>query len=192
MADIITSIYIQYRKVLSSIRLFPYKFLGLKVGNNVIIGSGCKFSHFTCKNISLGSKMFIQNDCTFFSLQSGKNKKYGKIIIGQGTHINKHANIVSNSNITIGKNCLLAINVSIFDHEHIFSRKIHPTTKDLSKGKNIKIGDDVYIGNNSVILKGVSLGDHVVVGANSVVTKSFPKYSIIAGAPAKIVKHVQA
>ncbi len=191
MEGIITSIYVQYRKILSSIRLFPYKLLGLKVGNNVIVGPGCRFSHFTCKNIYLGSKMFIQNDCSFLSLQSPTNGKHGKIIIGEGTHINKHANIVSNSKIEIGKNCLLAINISIYDHEHIFSRKVHPTTKGLSKGKDIRIGNDVYIGNNSVILKGVSLGDHVVVGANSVVTKSFPKYSIIAGAPAKIIKRIK-
>ncbi|MDC7783887.1 DapH/DapD/GlmU-related protein [Priestia megaterium] len=55
--------------------------------------------------------------------------------------------------------------------------------------KNCEIGNDVWIGANSTILRGVSVGDGVVIGANSIVTKSVPPYSIVAGNPAKIVKY---
>ncbi len=54
----------------------------------------------------------------------------------------------------------------------------------------IKIGSYCWIGTNSVILPGVELGDCVVVGAGAVVTKSFPSKVMVAGVPAKIIRHL--
>jgi acetyltransferase-like isoleucine patch superfamily enzyme len=57
--------------------------------------------------------------------------------------------------------------------------------------KNILIGKYCWIGMNSMILPGVELGDYTIVGAGSVVTKSFPEgYCVIAGNPAKLIKHL--
>jgi len=52
------------------------------------------------------------------------------------------------------------------------------------------IGNDCFIGMNSIILKGTKIGNNLIVGAGSVVHKSFPDNVIIAGNPAKIVKHL--
>lgn len=57
-------------------------------------------------------------------------------------------------------------------------------------GGKIEIGDDCFIGMNSIILKGTKLGNNVIVGAGSVVHGSFPDNCIIAGNPAKIVKQM--
>ena len=56
--------------------------------------------------------------------------------------------------------------------------------------KPITIGDDVWIGCNSIILKGVKIGNGSIVAAGSVVTKSVPPFSLVAGNPAKIVKEL--
>lgn len=56
--------------------------------------------------------------------------------------------------------------------------------------KPIKLGDNVWIGMNSVLLPGVELGENVVVGAGSVVTKSFPKDVVVAGNPARIIRGI--
>ena len=70
--------------------------------------------------------------------------------------------------------------MSILDHDH--------TTRELSAGKKITIGNNCSIGAQSFILKGVTLGNGCVVGAGSVVTKSFPAGSVIVGNPAKMIK----
>ena len=55
--------------------------------------------------------------------------------------------------------------------------------------KEVRVGNDVWIGANSVIMPGVTIGDGVVVGAGAVVTKDVPAYAIVVGVPAKIVKY---
>ena len=86
--------------------------------------------------------------------------------------------------IHLGRNSFIAPNVGIITANHDLN--------DLSKhidGKDVVIGDNCWIGMNSVILPGVTLGNGVIVGAGSVVTKSFEEERcVVAGNPAKIIK----
>lgn len=92
----------------------------------------------------------------------------------------------SDAHIYIGKGSYIAANVGIITANHDLC--------DLSKpapGKDVLIGENCWIGMNSVILPGVELGEHTIVGAGSVVTKSFPQGNcIIAGNPAKIIREL--
>ena len=54
--------------------------------------------------------------------------------------------------------------------------------------KDIVVGNDVWLGSNSVVLAGVTIGDGTVIAAGSVVTKDIPEYVIAGGVPAKIIK----
>lgn len=86
--------------------------------------------------------------------------------------------------IIIGKGTYIAPNVGIITANH--------DPNDLEKhlpGKDVVLGEECWIGMNSVILPGIVLGKRTIVGAGSVVTKSFPEgYCVIAGNPAKIIK----
>ena len=103
---------------------------------------------------------------------------------------------------TIGKFCSIANNVSIglWQHDtdvttHTFH--LYETSGGFVKGfTNFKkdiiqtnIGNDVWIGSNAVIMKGVKIGNGVIIGAGSVVTKDVPDYAIVIGQPAKIHKY---
>ena len=72
-------------------------------------------------------------------------------------------------------------------------------TKDLSRlgrnsayeyGKEVTIGDNVWLGGNTVICPGVHIGDNVVIGAGSVVTKDIPDWSIAAGNPCRVIRKI--
>jgi len=113
--------------------------------------------------------------------------KDSKINIGNGVRMSG-TTICCNTNITIGERCVIGADVIIADTDFhsldpIERGSIHDSNQAINK--SVDIGNDVFIGGRSIILKGVTLGDNVVVGAGSVVTKSFDENSIVAGNPAK-------
>jgi acetyltransferase-like isoleucine patch superfamily enzyme len=116
----------------------------------------------------------------------------GRIIIG--SHFGASAAVLSSrASIEIGHHVKLGGNVRIFDHDfHSLNPVIRRTPGDTeqAKAKKVVIGDDVFIGAEAIILKGVELGGRCIVGAGSVVTRSFPADSIIAGNPAQLVKAI--
>ena len=92
-----------------------------------------------------------------------------------------------NGKIYIGSGCQVAPNVGIITTNHDpFNLENH------LEGKDVKIGNNCWIGMNAMILPGVELGDNTIVGAGSVVTKSFSEGMIvIAGNPAKVIKRLK-
>ncbi|MDT0606549.1 sugar O-acetyltransferase [Croceitalea rosinachiae] len=121
---------------------------------------------------------------------------YGEhISIGENTFVNANCMFIDNNKITIGRNGLIAPNVQIYTAEHPLkaSERIIETdgqTKYLTSAKPVKIGDNVWIGGNSVIFPGVTIGDNVTIGAGSVVTKSIPNNVLAYGNPCKIQKQL--
>lgn len=84
--------------------------------------------------------------------------------------------------IEIGNNVTMSIRVVLMAHDASTKKALGYT-----KIGKIKIGDNVFIGANSVVLPNVTIGDNVVIGANSVVTKDVEANTVIAGNPAKVV-----
>lgn len=138
-------------------------------------------------------------------LQLNKLKKRG-VIMGRGTTLDSMSTIGDNT--YIGNNCCItksqigryssiANNVAIGQGEHDISRTSTSTKiykkrinifEELTKGECI-IGNDVWIGANAVIRRGVIIGDGAVIGANSFVNKDVPPYAVAGGCPAKVIKY---
>ena len=89
--------------------------------------------------------------------------------------------------ISLGENVVITDDVKFITHDGgtMMFRHLIP---DLEITKPIVVGDNVYIGNNVIILPGVTIGNNVIVGAGAVVTKDIPSNSVVGGVPAKVIK----
>lgn len=107
-----------------------------------------------------------------------------------GTHFfaNYNCTILDVAKVIIGDNCQLAPNVAIYTAGH----PIHPDTRNTQYeyGKEVTIGDNVWIGGNTVICPGVHIGSNVVIGAGSVVTKDLPDWCVAAGNPCRVLRSI--
>lgn len=163
---------------------------GLKIDGKVFVRTQTNNTIRIGKNFSLnsrpGSNLVGINNCASF--QSFLN---GKIEIGNDCGFTSTV-ISSKTSIKIGNNVKIGGNVRVFDHDYHsmnYSERRNPETDSPNaKSEPVEIGNDVFIGTNSIILKGVKIGDRSIIGAGSVVAlKNIPPDSVVAGNPAKII-----
>lgn len=114
---------------------------------------------------------------------------YGSHIhVGKNFFANYNCMIIDVAKVIIGDNCQMAPNVAIYTAGH----PVHPDTRNTAYeyGKEVRIGDNVWIGGNTVICPGVTIGDCCVIGAGSVVTKDIPAWTVAAGNPCKVIRAI--
>mgnify|MGYP000033210891 CR=1 FL=1 len=116
----------------------------------------------------LGKKFRTRNNVSFRIYNKGIVK------IGDNCFFNDGCSINCQKNIEIGKNVIFGQNVMIFDHDHDYRNNMNNFIR-----KDIKIGNNVWIGANCIILKGVTIGDNVVIAANTVVKKDIDNNKLI-------------
>lgn len=113
-----------------------------------------------------------------------------ELIIGNNTVVNYQVGISVECRVEIGNNCVIAGGSMIFDnnsHSIYYTNGRKMTREDVSP---IRIGDNVWIGMGSMLLKGVSIGYGSVVAARSVVTHSVPPMTLVGGNPARELKKI--
>ena len=152
---------------------FPFDIRGkkyIKYGKNFTTGTGCRIEAYKF------------------------NEKEPKLKIGDNVQINDYVHFSCAESLIIGDDVLIASKVYITDLNHgSYSGAEQSKPQDIVKERRIytkpvKIGNNVWIGENVSILSGVEVGENAILGANSVVTKNVPKNSIVAGNPAKVIK----
>lgn len=133
----------------------------------------------------------------------------GEVIFGNSVFLGG-AKIICRSRIEFGDNIFVAWGVYLYDHDS-HSTDFRERRKDLAqqmkdyragrdfienknwdvvKSAPIKVGNDVWVGMEAVILKGVTIGEGAIIAARSVVTKDVPPWSIVAGNPAQVVREL--
>lgn len=102
----------------------------------------------------------------------------GTLEVGEGCFFNNNCMIVSHDKISIGNNCSFGPNVMLFDHDHDF-RVSGGKKKGEYRTSPIIIGSNVWIGANTVILRGTSIGDNCIIGAGGVIKGNYSENSIV-------------
>jgi len=137
------------------------EFVNLKtnIGNSVTIMEGCVTDHLT----TIGDYCYLGRYCYLTKVNIGN-----------------YCSIANNVSIGQGEHDLNKVSTNSIFYENAF--------EELTKN-DCEIGNDVWIGVDSIIRRGVRIGNGAVIGANSVVTKDVPPYAIVAGSPAKVIRY---
>jgi acetyltransferase-like isoleucine patch superfamily enzyme len=115
------------------------------------------------------------------------------ITIGDNAFIGHQTSFSVGKSIVVGHDCLIAGGVHIADNDghplNYLDRMKHqpPRMEDVME---VRIGNNVWIGNHAVILKGVTIGDRAIVGARAVVTHDVPPDTLVAGNPARVIRNL--
>lgn len=137
-----------------------------------------------------GSKIIIEEGVRIDSFVKVKPAGgSGDITIGENSVINSGVVIYSGNGVIIGKNVLIAANCTLAPVNHEYrSKDIEIKDQRFLKSKGgIVIGDDVWIGSNTVVLDGAKIGKGCVVGASSLVREALEDYGVYAGNPLRKV-----
>jgi acetyltransferase-like isoleucine patch superfamily enzyme len=131
------------------------------------------------------------------SLSSGlyiRNLKARGVVIGSGTIFfpgGRNIDITRPCMVEIGRNCVFTNGVQVFTHGFDWAVLREEFGEMLCSSGKVVIGDNVFIGVNTVILKGVTIGKNTIIGAGSIVTHDIPENSVAVGNPCKVIMGLQ-
>lgn len=158
----------------------------IKGHNKISLGRRCKIHDSASIDASREGAVVFGDEVTinrFAYIQGDK----GGIRLGSKVEVNNFTIINGTGGVEIGDDTLIGPGVRIISYQHQFSAgeliRCQPTIAE-----PIRIGRDVWIGANSLILAGVVIGDGAVIGAGSVVTRDVPSNTVVVGSPAKPLK----
>ncbi|WP_010663455.1 DapH/DapD/GlmU-related protein [Marinilabilia salmonicolor] len=140
------------------------------------------------KNVQIGyypSPFFYSTNAHFEA-----RTKNSRITIGEKVYFNNNFVAIAEKEITLGNNILIGTNVEIYDSDfHNIDPALRFGGHEYEKAE-VKIQDNVWIGSNVKILKGVTIGENSVIASGAIVTKSIPENVLAGGIPAKILKKI--
>ena len=155
---------------------------GAKLGVKAALGPRCTVDRPW--GVALGTRVLLEAD-VYLKLVADE----ARLTLGDHTFVGRGTEFDVLLGVSVGSNSLIAPRCYITDHGHGVAPHLR-INHDLQAGiaAPVSIGSDVWLGAGVVVLPGVTIGDGAVVGANSVVTRAVAPMSIVAGAPARLLR----
>ena len=170
---------IWFPRILGVPRKLKWRLAGMSIGKNTYFS---RFSVTWPHKLSLGSGVTIEQNVSF--KYDGLWSNGVAIHIGNRVFIGRDVEFNIMGHISVGNDALLASGCKFIDHDHGIDLGLEIRLQDCDI-RPIVIGNNVWLGCNVIVLKGVHIGNGAVVAAGAVVTKNIPEYEIWAGIPAK-------
>lgn len=156
---------------------------GMQIGPGTLLGHvSVPWPH----SVRLGRACMLEDNVELH--YNGPYTPEVRIDIGDNVYISSGVQFNIEERLLVGRDVMIGSGTRLIDHNHGFSRRDLPIRAQPSSSAPITIGDDVWLGANVLILKGVQVGCGSIVGAGSVVLRSIPPGQIWAGNPARFLK----
>ena len=152
----------------------------IELGRDCKIDGDASVDATRSPGVRLGDKVTLNR----YAYVQGSN---GGVRLGDRVKVNNYAIINGTGGVDIGADTLIGPGVRIISYQHRYARgaTIHSQPVD---AQPIRIGCDVWLGANAIVLAGVTIGDGAVVAAGAVVREDVPAYTVVAGVPAAVKK----
>jgi acetyltransferase-like isoleucine patch superfamily enzyme len=121
-------------------------------------------------------------NCTFYPGVRLECWRGARIVIGNGTYLNRNVEIIAQQEVTIGRDCMIAWDVVIMDTDQ------HGVGDTPPIAKPVRIGDKVWIGCRAIVLKGVTIGDGAVIGAGAIIAEDVPPGVVVVGPATRLIR----
>ena len=112
----------------------------------------------------------------------------GVISIGAKSVLGQECTISAYQHVSIGRECVIADRVMLIDFDHGVVDVERPIRLQGIYKRDVRIGNNVWIGYGACVLRGVTVGDNAVIGTNAVVTRDVPANAVVAGVPARVIR----
>jgi acetyltransferase-like isoleucine patch superfamily enzyme len=142
---------------------------------------GVKFEIGKHAKLHLGRWSWIGNDTKIRAHE-------GEVRIGAKTVVGQECTISSYQHVSIGRECIVADRVMLIDFDHGVVEVERPIRLQGIYKRDVRVGNNVWVGYGAAFLRGVTVGDNAVVGTYSIVGKDVPANAVVAGVPAKLLR----
>jgi acetyltransferase-like isoleucine patch superfamily enzyme len=112
----------------------------------------------------------------------------GRVEIGAKTVLGQECTISAFQHVSIGRECIVADRVMLIDFDHGVTEVERPIRAQGIYKRDVRVGNNVWIGYGACILRGARVGDNCVVGTNTVVTRSVPEDAVVGGVPVRVLR----
>lgn len=168
----------------SSLLIAWYRTLypGLRTGRGVTLERGVHIVVTKGASLTIGEAVLVERYCQLIVS--------GTLTIGHGSFVGTGSIIAASERVDIGKDALIAACSMIRDNDHRIDQSGVPYGQQGLVSSPVSIGDNVWIGTKSTVLRGVTIGDDAIVGANAVVSSDVQAATLVGGVPAKLIKRL--
>ncbi len=149
------------------------------------VGPGCSLEVGPRATLELGRWSWVGHGCKIRSHE-------GSVSVGAKTVLGQECTISAFQHVSIGRECVIADRVMMIDFDHGMVEVERPIRLQGIYKRDVRVGNNVWIGYGACILRGVTVGDNAVIGTNAVVTRDVPANAVVGGVPAQLIRMREA